>query len=102
MTPQGALHEILTKVFRNTDDFEMRISKDCYKETVKALEKQIPKKVWQNLKETYGIDSHPYHCPTCKRYISLRGYVRRDKFPVNERYVYCNYCGQALDWSDTE
>ena len=101
MTPQEALN-----LLNDTEFAEKHQGKEEYTDMLlmckEALKKQIPKKVYKNLKETYGIDMHPYHCPTCKRYISLRGYVRRDKFPVNKRYVYCNYCGQALDWSDTE
>ena len=36
---EDALREILHQVYRNTDDFEMRISKDCYKLIREALEK---------------------------------------------------------------
>ena len=41
MTTQGALHEISIMVYQNADDIEMKISKDCYKSIVSALEKQI-------------------------------------------------------------
>lgn len=40
---EDALREVLNRVYRNTDDCEMRISKDCYKLIREALEKQIPK-----------------------------------------------------------
>ena len=104
MTPKEALHEISTKVFRNTDDFEMRISKDCYKEIVNALEKQIPKfvlcpKGWRGMRDTR------YYCPACN-------------FLTRQHEKICHKCGQAvkyprevyvkvenrivLDWSDTE
>lgn len=43
---EDALREVLNRVYRNTDDREMRISKDCYKLIREALEKQIPKKPW--------------------------------------------------------
>lgn len=43
MTYEESLHEINTMVYRNTDDFSMTISKECYKMITEALEKQIPK-----------------------------------------------------------
>lgn len=36
---EDALREVLNRVYRNTDDCEMRISKDCYKLIREALEK---------------------------------------------------------------
>lgn len=44
MMYKDALREVLNRVYRNTDDCEMRISKDCYKLIREALEKQTPKK----------------------------------------------------------
>ena len=76
---EDALREMLYQVYRNTDDFEMRISKDCYKLVREALEKQIPKK----LKGDGWL-----YCPICGRDVLM------DKFD------YCPDCGQALDWSD--
>lgn len=77
MTYEEALHEVSTMVFRNTDDCEMRISKDCYKKIRDALEKQIPKK-------------HPRH------YCNARArYGHPDE-------SYCCHCGQAIDWSADE
>ena len=52
---------------------------------VKALEKQIPKKV-SVLEMPYIVI---YSCPNCyNQHIGMENY--------------CSYCGQALDWSDTE
>ena len=88
MTPQEALHEISTMVYRNTDDFEMRISKDCYKSIISALEKQIPKKpIWDM----------GWVCPNCKHAEILH-------FPKRPDWddLFCKKCGQALDWSDSE
>ena len=89
MMYEEALREVLHQVYRNTDDFEMRISKDCYKLIIEALEKQIPKKPIFESEQTspFGVDDVPY-CPSC----------RCDLPEVN----YCEKCGQALDWSDTE
>ena len=57
----------------------------------KALEKQIPKKV------ILGYDEHDsICCPNCKgELMSMDWY---DHWKCN----YCEVCGQALDWSDTE
>ena len=88
MTPQETLHEISVMVYRNTDDFEMRISKDCYKGLVNALEKQIPKKLLDiegDYTALYGS------CPNCKNIVC-----------DNEDYRFCNECGQALDWGESE
>ena len=86
MKPQEALHEISTMVYRNTDDCEMKISKDCYKAIVNALEKQIPKKV-KMTNDLYPMGV----CPCCK-----------NEFIPHTGFEHCHYCGQALDWSDTE
>ena len=76
---KDALREILHQVYRNTDDFEMRISKDCYKLIREALEKQIPKKL---------KDDGWLYCPICGRDVLM------------DRFDYCPDCGQALDWSE--
>ena len=77
---KDALREVLHQVYRNTDDFEMRISKDCYKLIIEALEKQIPKKL---------KDDGWLYCPICGLDVLM------------DRFDYCPDCGQALDWSDT-
>ncbi len=47
---------------------------------IEALEKQIPKKPTKTRSEIV--------CPTCKTLVGSS--------------PYCRYCGQAIDWSDTE
>ena len=79
MMYKDALREILHQVYRNTDDFEMRISKDCYKLIIEALEKQIPKKL---------KDDGWLYCPICGRDVLM------------DRFNYCPDCGQALDWRE--
>lgn len=66
---------------------------------VKALEKQIPKKIINDA--NYGIVKATdlengtvltyscYPCPNCRKWIHN-----------NKSHKYCCYCGQALDWSD--
>ena len=77
---KDVLREVLNRVYRNTDDCEMRISKDCYKLIREALEKQIPKKPVEVRNEIV--------CPTCKTLVGSS--------------PYCRYCGQALDHSGTD
>ncbi len=58
-----------------------------------ALEKQIPKKPIKCCPLSDGgemlDENEHYKCPAC-----------RLKF--RKTYVFCHYCGQALDWSDTK
>ena len=88
---EDALREVLHQVYRNTDDFEMRISKDCYKLIREALEKQIPKKPVV-VGEEYIFErdewEKDYECPFC-------GNPYADD-------LFCSCCDQKLDWSDTE
>lgn len=53
-----------------------------------ARERQMAKK--PILDDIYKIN---YYCPNCEEF--LVGNIR-EKFP------YCQYCGQAIDWSDTD
>ena len=55
---------------------------------IKALEKQIPKKLINTCQYVSGC------CPNCKKYIS-------DWLEYN-KFMCCPYCGQKLDWSDEE
>ena len=48
-----------------------------------AIEKQIPKKPIYKIEELFRL------CPNCD-------------FPLPLHFKFCNSCGQALDWSDTE
>ena len=53
---------------------------ECIELCKKALEKQIPKKPVKTRSEIV--------CPTCNTLVGSS--------------PYCRYCGQAIDWSDTE
>lgn len=58
---------------------------------IKALEKQIPKKLMMVYDDK--VDSNWCSCSAC--YSGL-GWVH------GKHYKYCMNCGQKLDWSDTE
>lgn len=92
MTESEAKKEIEHNVFCNTDNFEMTISKECYKTIINALEKQIPKKVnLRHIRKYDGFDDG--ECPNCGMSVS------RD---CDGDDVFCPDCGQKLDWSDDE
>lgn len=56
------------------------------------LEKQIPKKPIE--------DRYPWCiCPNCRGSVYLK-HIQEHMF--NAETSYCEHCGQALDWSDTE
>ena len=78
MTESEAKKEIEHNVFCNTDNFEMTISKECYKTIINALEKQIPKKPTKD-KYVPELD----FCPECGTEVT--------------NCNYCPYCGQKLD-----
>lgn len=62
------------------------------KEIVNALKKQIPQKPID--------DRYPWCiCPTCNGSVYLRNVQEHIQ---NQEATYCEHCGQALDWSDTE
>lgn len=82
---EDALREVLNRVYRNTDDFEMRISKDCYKLIREALEKQIPEKPL-NLCGRYFGKAKGGNCPCCGAQTN------------SSAYTYCRKCGQKLLW----
>ena len=82
MTESEAKKEIEHNVFCNTDNFEMTISKECYKTIINALENQIPKKPTRN---DYSPGVY-YYCPVCG--VDVKS------------HSYCPHCGQRIDWSD--
>lgn len=66
---------------------------ECESVIISALEKQIPKKV-NNLEVFSDIGAcipktKSGNCPICNNFMI-------------GNHTYCNECGQALDWSDTE
>ena len=123
MTESEAKKEIEHNVFCNTDNFEMTISKECYKTIINALEKQMQKKVKY---EDVGYDQYnnvnvyACICPSCGlEIIRFNDNDISDKCEsgdteemfhssmVHHAYIglnnYCNRCGQKLNWeSDGE
>lgn len=92
MMYEDALREVLNRVYQNTDDREMRISKDCYKLIKEALEKQIPKKPYFG--EVLGYKS--YLCPICRGWL-----LYPDERPTLGD-TFCSFCGQKIDWPEVK
>ena len=63
---------------------------ECRETCHKALEKQIPKKPRE------AVQSGFFWCPACSKAIKMR--IEGSKINIS----YCPYCGQALDWRETE
>lgn len=65
----------------------------AFEEAIKALEKQIPKKV------VFGYDEQDdIYCPVCKfAFATVDDHEYENTF-----YNYCPHCSQKLDWSDTK
>lgn len=86
---------------------EMTIKRHLYNEqaieinglAISALKKQIPEKPIRANRaiekdgQLFMYDENEYwKCPMCTSY----------DVPLRENQRYCHYCGQALDWSDTD
>lgn len=85
--PEEALKELSydSTAYGGKCTYEVRM------EAVKALEKQIPKKI-TNMKSILDFSGRYYttkgNCPVCNR----EGLYKSD--------FYCNKCGQKLDWGE--
>ena len=93
MTESEAKKEIEHNVFCNTDNYEMTISKECYKTIINALEKQIPKKPtpidyekYMDIVKNALFLKGAYWCPNCNHVVKCG--------------TYCSDCGQKLDWDE--
>ena len=93
MTEIEAKKEIEHNVFCNTDNFEMTISKECYKTIINALEKQVPKEPtpidyekYMDIVKNALFLKGAYWCPNCKHVVKCG--------------TYCSDCGQKLDWDE--
>ena len=79
----------LTKIEKYLLDGYKKPNYKLAEKIMKAVEKQIPKKaIMKGFRPCEEISSISYICPVCKKHINIE--------------KYCNHCGQALDWSNTE
>ena len=88
MKPQEAINIIEDVTWQDNGRHYGKIS-PAREIAISALEKQIPKKVVKHgFDPNKPISTVHYTCPNCNLHVS--------------RTKHCAYCGQALDWSDTE
>ena len=86
MKPEEALKELSydDTAYGGECTYEVRM------EAIKALEKQIPKKI-TNMKRILDFSGNYYtssgNCHCCKE-------------ELNRSFIYCNKCGQKLDWEE--
>ena len=94
MTESEAKKEIEHNVYCNTDNFEMTISKECYKTIINALNKQIARK-------PVCIEDKMWCCPVCDNYL-LPKWIKypTELMPKTEGLPYCMSCGQKIDWNE--
>ena len=94
MTEREAKKEIEHNVFCNTDNFEMTISKECYKTIINALNKQIARK-------PVCIENKMWCCPVCDNHL-LPKWVKypTELMPKTEGLPHCMSCGQKIDWNE--
>ena len=94
MTESEAKKEIEHNVYCNTDNFEMTISKECYKAIINALNKQIARK-------PVCIENKMWCCPVCDNHL-LPKWVKypTELMPKTEGLPHCMSCGQKIDWNE--
>ena len=94
MTESEAKKEIEHNVFCNTDNFEMTISKECYKTIINALNKQIARK-------PVCIENKMWCCPVCDNHL-LPKWVKypTELMPKTEGLPHCMSCGQKIDFGE--
>lgn len=63
--------------------------------SIDALQKQIPMK--PNIQKGDLVEY--YYCPVCDKFYGKKGTHNVGLF---DKYIYCNKCGQKIDWSDKE
>lgn len=71
-------------------------------EICKILEKQKPKKPNKAVDTTWGIRKEVNVCPVCDYYLGNYAFINTKDILEKHKVTYCETCGQAIDWSETE
>lgn len=86
------------------ETLEVQVPLGCSKDfqvarelAIKAIEKQMPKKVGKIKETDYGS---PYYCPECEAEIIPVEFFSLDGSEPKEKVSYCWKCGRAIDWSE--
>ncbi len=92
MTKKQLIEEFETKFSEGNNPKVIEHIFSVAVEQMKAIEKNIPQKPID--------DRYPWCiCPNCRGSV----YVYHIQEHIqNEKTTYCEHCGQALDWSDSE
>ena len=81
---------------------------DLYKEmcriAIADMEKQIPKEPINKelIKYSGGTQVLYANCPICEQPVSIYNGHQNNKEFRRDEDVFCNHCGQALDWSEED
>ena len=89
MTPEEAIKTIQVAVAEVEWDYPLDYA-IAFETAIEALEKQILKKPRE------AVQSGFFWCPACSKAIKMR--IEGSKINIS----YCPFCGQALDWRETE
>ena len=89
MTPEEAIKTIRVAIAEVEWNYPMDYA-IAFETAIEALEKQIPKKPIE------AVQTGFFWCPDCVRAIKMR--IEDSKINIS----YCPFCGQALDWRETE
>ena len=89
MTPEEAIKTIRVAIAEVEWDYPLDYA-IAFETAIEALEKQIPKKPRE------AVQSGFFWCPACSKAIKMR--IEGSKINIS----YCPFCGQALDWRETE
>lgn len=96
MTPEEAIKTIQVAVSEVEWNYPLDYA-IAFETAIKALEKQVAKK--PNIVKTNYACFQTYHCPSCNKEIISR---LDEEWIAGRLQKYCDDCGQALDWSETE
>ena len=89
MTPEEAIKTIQVAIAEVEWNYPMDYSV-AFETAIKALEKQISKKPRE------AVQSGFFWCPACSKATKMR--IEGSKINIS----YCPFCGQAMDWRETE
>ena len=92
MTVKEALEQLRYEI---EEEGHCSFIEDEMKVAFKCMEKQMPKKITHEA--TLYICCT---CPSCKNVVDKFETFGESK--VRVQYKYCHFCGQALDWSETD
>lgn len=69
---------------------------------IEALKKQTPKKPHSYNTRIFGQEKTAYDCPSCKHcFTMINPQAFEDAYSI-KRNMFCDICGQAIDWSEIE